>query len=177
MIKLPALMVQDKRGIHYNKKGISPLIATILLVAFVIVIAILIWFWWNNVIREQAQKIGQESTGQWICANDVEAEISNPSCADVTGEDGNYTIRFEADNYGSYGIDYFKARFDGNDGSMVVNTVKGLAQGQISSFDVKVDTKETGDLKTLEIIPVIKVNNIDSFCNEKSVNVVLTGMC
>lgn len=177
MIKLPALMVQDKEGIHYNKKGISPLIATILLVAFVIVIAILIWFWWNNVVRTTAEKFGHESTGQWICTNDVEVSVSNPSCNPIPAELGNYSVEFEADNLGTYDVAYFKARFDGSEGSSAINTQLGLSQGAISSFGVEVDTAETGTLQTLEVIPAIKVDGLDSFCTDKSVTIDLTTHC
>ena len=59
-IKLPALFIQEKNNLHYNKKGISPLIATVLLVAFVILIAVLIWFWWDNVIKDQISKTDEK---------------------------------------------------------------------------------------------------------------------
>ncbi len=75
-MKLKALIVQDEQGVHLNKKGISPLIATVLLIGFVIMMAILIWFWWNKVLKEQARKIGETSTAEWICANEVEFSAS-----------------------------------------------------------------------------------------------------
>jgi len=158
-MKLRALMVQDEQGIHMNKKGISPLIATILLIAFVILLAILIWFWWNKVVKEQTIKLGEQSTAEWICANEVEFSASGATL------DG-MKISFEAENIGERAIDYFKVRADTSSGSSVVNTNVGLNAGSLSTFEVEFADSVTGT--SVEIIPAIRVNNKDSFCTDKA---------
>ncbi|MBT4630788.1 hypothetical protein HOC06_01015, partial [Candidatus Woesearchaeota archaeon] len=39
-----------------KKRGVSPLVATVILVAIVIIIALLLWFWYNNFLEEQRDK-------------------------------------------------------------------------------------------------------------------------
>ena len=44
-----------------NKKGVSPIIATILLVAMVLVIAIIVFFWLRGFLKEPITKFGDEN--------------------------------------------------------------------------------------------------------------------
>jgi len=44
-----------------NKKGISPLIATILLIALVIAIALIVWFWYAEFLKQEIEKGWSES--------------------------------------------------------------------------------------------------------------------
>ena len=44
-----------------NKKGVSPIIATVLLVAMVLVIAIIVFFWLRGFLKEPITKFGDEN--------------------------------------------------------------------------------------------------------------------
>ena len=61
-----------KRG----KKGISPLIATVLLIGFVIAVAVIVMTWGKGFVKERAEKEGALSQAQLQC-NQVEIEIDD----------------------------------------------------------------------------------------------------
>lgn len=44
-----------------NKKGISPMIATVILIAIVIAIALILFLWFRNMVKEDAKKFEDES--------------------------------------------------------------------------------------------------------------------
>ena len=75
-----------------NKKGISPYIATILLIGFVVAIILIITLWGRNLVEERAEKEGATSQAQLQCGSvDIQVEkVSNGVLARNTG-----TLKFE----------------------------------------------------------------------------------
>lgn len=65
-----------------NRKGISPLIATVLLIGFTIVIAAGIIMWWTGSVKSFIDKEGAEQAAQIKCS--TETVLSIVSCADNT---------------------------------------------------------------------------------------------
>jgi hypothetical protein len=79
-----------------EKKGVSPLIATVLLVGLVVLIAMIIFFWYGNYLKDilDKQGVGLESS----CMQDVEIYLSpDISCSLV---EGNSEITFYVENIG-----------------------------------------------------------------------------
>src|SRR3989344_331343 len=70
------MLTKKRRGliINFYKKGISPLIATILLIGFVVVIGGIVIFWGRNFIKEKAEKEGVLAEEQLKCEN-IDIEI------------------------------------------------------------------------------------------------------
>lgn len=60
-------MIKEKRGV--NKKGLSPVIATVLLIALVIIIALIIFLWARRFVGEACQKQGE--AGENACSKIV----------------------------------------------------------------------------------------------------------
>jgi len=60
-----------------NKKGISPLIATVLLIGFTIVLAALVMRWGGTLFRETTQTTGCESQGRIACSSQVEISVGS----------------------------------------------------------------------------------------------------
>jgi flagellin-like protein len=68
----------------WKKRGLSPVIATVLLIAIAIVIAVIIFLWARSFVGEQTQKFGEPIDRS--CAEiDFDAEVvdSNPDVIDV----------------------------------------------------------------------------------------------
>ncbi|MEX2017326.1 MAG: archaellin/type IV pilin N-terminal domain-containing protein, partial [Candidatus Pacearchaeota archaeon] len=57
-----------------NRKGVSPVIATVLLVTMVVVIALIIFLWFRNINEEAVTKF--EGTNVKVVCRDVEFESS-----------------------------------------------------------------------------------------------------
>ena len=79
-----------------NKKGISPLIATVLLVGLVVTIAMVVFFWYGNYLEEFLNKQGVELEAS--CTQDVQIYLSELSCDTYTGET---FLNFKIENQGS----------------------------------------------------------------------------
>ncbi len=62
-----------------TKKGISPLIATVLTIGFVIVLAVLFWQFASEQVEEVMDKEAAQQAGQVVCAKDVSYAV--PSCS------------------------------------------------------------------------------------------------
>ena len=138
-----------KRGI--NKRGISPLIATVLLVAFVVALAIIAFLWAKHFVSEQAVKRGAVSQQTLNCATDVEIKITNA----YVSED---KIYITIENLKSNTVDGFVIRIIG------ANSVEPIEiyQQPLKPLEVGVFVSEfhedvTGSVKEIEIIPRLRV--------------------
>ncbi len=137
-----------------SKRGVSPFVATILLVGFVIVIIIVIWLWSRNIYVEQAQKEGALAQEQIKC-NDVKIEVERRG--------GTIEVR----NIGTLPIRGFKLREDLGDfirlSDVYVNVPVGESFPLVLS-DVSCDREEepsaTGALcsnsEGVEIFPALQ---------------------
>ena len=75
--------------VNMNKKGISPLVATVILIAIVIILALLLWFWYNQWILEQESKGGTELAQ--ACSN-TELQIKSSSCENISSTEWRLTF-------------------------------------------------------------------------------------
>ena len=105
-----------------NKRGISPLIASVLLVAFVILIGSIVIFWGRSFIKERAQKEGELAEKQLKCEN-VEIEIKNAKKIERN---------IEIENKGNTAIDGF-----------ILRVVSGGTSPDFSSIKDAVDSIPT----------------------------------
>ena len=62
--------------LNYNKRGISPLIATVLLIGFTVAVAAVVIFWSRNFVKEKADKEGALSEKRLECEN-VEIDVQS----------------------------------------------------------------------------------------------------
>ena len=77
-----------------TKKGISPLIATVLTIGFVIVLAVLFWLFASEQVEEVMDKEAAQQAGQVVCAKDVSYTV--PSCT-FDGSSVSVTISNDGD--------------------------------------------------------------------------------
>ena len=103
-----------------GKKGISPLIATVLLVGFVVVIASLIFFWGKSYIMETAQKEGELSKFKMLC-NDVNFDVVNFDGSEL-----------ELENKGSVDLVGFKLRAENLDTIDIKKILKSYEQDRFT---------------------------------------------
>jgi flagellin-like protein len=144
-----------------NKKAISPLIATVLLVAFVIILAILVWFWYAEIIEDWTEKSG--ITGDQQCAMDVDFVINS-----ATPNPGNTAILFEIENKGAIHINNFRIILKGSTGLTATNeTNLGVLMATTSQLSMNYDSINLGNVETIDIIPIISVQGQVFTCNQK----------
>jgi len=89
-----------------NKRGISPVIATVLLVVMVVVIALIVFLWFRNINQEAITKF--DGTNVEIICGDVQFESSYSSETLYISNNGNvpiYSIKLKISSGGSYVTD------------------------------------------------------------------------
>ena len=139
--------------IRLNKKGISPLIATVLLIGSTIVIASLLILWWSGTVKDTIQKEGIANKGKTLCLGEVGIDVV--SCNDELPQ-RTVTVM----NTGSAPITAF--RFVTDDGTTTrEDEIKPSKQKSLN-----VDSTDN-----LKIIPVVVVEGYPVTCSEKLVEV------
>jgi len=122
-----------------NKKGISPLIATVLLIGFTVVMGVLVFNWVGNLIEGTQKTTGSQVESTLKCAGvDVGTLISSDTLM-ITGEGSTQLCGFK---YLVNGINLNEDYFDGDEGICIgYGSVSILCSGE------------------MKIIPTIKIEN------------------
>lgn len=134
-------MLQEKLLIHVSKgkQGISPLIASVLVIGMVVVTASIVFFWGKGFTEEIIEKEGAVSQQRLNCATDVKINVLSENSGLLTIE-----------NAGSGRIDAF---------SLVVN---GVTEEKIVAIEPG-NTKQvaypgqSGSNAKVDIIPKIRI--------------------
>ena len=67
-----------------NKRGISPLIASVLLIGMAVALAAVVAKWGFNFIKQTAESTEQQTKESLSCVNELSFEISDVDCAQST---------------------------------------------------------------------------------------------
>lgn len=141
-----------------KKKGISPLIATVLLIGFTVVIAVSIWMWYGNIVKEQFMKQGALSEIESDCLSEIELQIISATSTSVDIK---------------------------NNGNKVFNGVRIIVNGDTTQVLSEKETFKSGEQKTLEfvtnvvspdnieVMPMIVRQGVPGTCSEKGVKFTL----
>lgn len=154
-----------------NKRGISPLIATILLVALVIAIALIVWFWYANFLQNQADKLGRQAIAEGECVLEVDFKIESASCSTATPNNILISLR----NEGKVDIADFRVRIYGNSGSQTVLVGQDLKETHSTQTSVQFDPTEVGNPQRIEVLPVVSSEGTVKTCTNKVALVPLTN--
>ncbi|MDD5178622.1 MAG: hypothetical protein PHT54_05090 [Candidatus Nanoarchaeia archaeon] len=131
-----------------NKKGISPLIATILLIGLVIVVLLIAFVWAKNYVEERAAKEGVLAEKKLECEN---------IGFTVTGaQDSGSSVRLVLKNLKDKDIEKFTFRMEGKKTGLEQNyeTLEGL---EIKPYQVEYDSSSVSDINKVGVIPWLKV--------------------
>lgn len=139
-----------------NKRGISPLIATVLLIGFAVIIAVSVWMWYGNILQGQFMKQGALSDIQSDCLSEIKLDVVSAS------KSGNIvTIDIK------------------NSGNKLFNGVRVLVNGGVDVLREK-ETFKPGEQKTIEVtatqdpeyievMPMIVRQGVPGTCSEQGV--------
>ncbi len=148
-----------------NKKGLSPLIAAVLLIVVVVGIGAVVTGIVRNYVTENKQVITEKSSDM-KCG--VEVAINVPVVADalrICNDTSVGNITFTLENSGSATIDELQLKFfggsgfDAQDESLALNGISGgIAAGDTKEISVHYDDLKTGlPLQQVKIVPRVKV--------------------
>jgi len=149
------------------KKGISPLIATVLVIGFTIALALVIFTWGKAFTQSLTEETGEKAQSQLAClqTNLVSFEIIK-ACYE-----GN-TIKFTLENKGEATIDKVTLRITGEeeDKTDVKELEIGLVALGIKSYTQEFNTESVGAVATkLELLrPIFTEEGQEVICGDIS---------
>jgi flagellin-like protein len=153
-----------------NKKAISPLIATVLLIGFTIVLAALVFQWGGQLFKETTRSTGCESQGRIACTSNVEITLG-----DIGLSTQNSTVAKLIVNNGvsSNTITTLNVQLEMQDGSIktkpVVVAINAGDSQDVSSLVGAVFTPVGGStypIKAVHVIPgFVQTGTDGSTCN------------
>jgi len=129
-----------------NKRGISPVIATVLLIAIVVVIALILFLWFRGIMKENITKFGEAI--DLVCEK-TNIEASYSSGAIQLRNNGNtaiYDIKLKEVSSGSHHTEDIR--------NIDVN-FNGLGSGETYSLVYSVDP----DVEEITFIPILIGNS------------------
>lgn len=156
---------QDKM----KKRGISPLIATVLLIGFTIAIAAIVMIWGGNIVKERAQKISAKNEAQTSCATKIEIDLKTAKCLDSK-------LNVVVENKGSDTINGFRARIHYGDGDIATENVPETIS-KVSQKTLKIDYDTAKSVDSVEIIPFVIKQSLSYTCSEKLKEIATDNSC
>jgi len=156
--------MSKRLGRRFGSRGISPLIATVLLIAFAVSIGTMIMSWGKDVA----------SVGD---CSETRLEVQVISCKPLFCYDTlNNKINVMVKNVGSTNIDRLKMRVVAPDFSAEDKDVDDsfIKAGDIMTKNI--DYTKSGKFR-VELIPIITVGGKEAVCSDKSVYIDDIGSC
>jgi len=141
-----------------NKRGISPLIATVLLIGATIALAALVMIWSQNLFKSTTESTGKGIEAEMVCASDVQFNIDR-----AIGIAGSTVVTIT--NSADIQIEEFIARVHKDDETIqVVTGVKasdgsGLGPYNTKSYTITYDVEGDGVATKIELVPKIKLDD------------------
>ena len=162
------------RSIFISKKGVSPLIATILLIAFAVALGSVVMNWGLNL------NLGKSPD---LCYN-VGIKIREISSAEVCygGIGQNGYVNFIIDNVGETDITGLAILIVGDKGKTRLFDLDNILIRKRELFnkndkEVSYDFNLYGDIKQVQFIPKIKTERSVEICSRGAVIAEKAGMC
>lgn len=95
---------------HYNKKAVSPLIATVLLIAFAVALGAVVMNWGKGYIEGQTLEAEEKSSAETMCSIDVDLELvkiggEKKICYTSANSTQNASLDFMLENRGTIDIE------------------------------------------------------------------------
>ena len=148
----------------WNKKGVSPLIATLLLIGFAIALGTVVMSWGRSYIEDRAEFVGNpEFSG---CAN-VQLKLITVSgklqaCYDKK------QIQFIVENSPYVSIKNLQVQVIGTNGVETLENILKEPLKRAHALKINMNYQNIGTPIKVKLIPIININNIELFCEETS---------
>ena len=147
-----------------SKKGVSPLIATVLLIAFAVALGAVVMNWGKGYVQSQAVQVETQSNAQLSCQSDIELSVyvlnGRPKvCYSVDGDVT--TLEIMLKNEGTSTIEGISATLiSALDDVYSQELDKKIIGGGVSKFEIEVDNDEFGAVLQADFTPKILVSGV-----------------
>lgn len=146
-----------------KKRGVSPLIATVLLIGFAVIVAAAVWMWYGNIVKGQFMKQGALSEIESACLSDIDLQVVSAS---KSGTD----ITIDIKNSGNKIFNGIRVIVNG--GEDVLSEKETFKPTEQKSLTVK--TSKAGIIpKDITVMPMIVRQGVPGTCSDKGVKYTL----
>lgn len=144
-----------------NKKGISPLVATVLLIGFTLALAVVIWMWAGGFLEERAQKAGKIANVEISCATEVGFSVVN-ACK------GANEVKLTIENRKNIPLVGFTIRLEDGDNFEVKSIIQEIGKLEVGQFTAETELSP----QSIMLIPQISVGpDEEASCPKSSVRI------
>ncbi len=161
-----------------SKKGVSPLIAAVLLVVIVVVLGAAVMSLFQNYVKEgekqvtvgkESIKCGRDVGIGWVLVNN-DYQVCNASAED----DDMASLNLMIENTGSMDILDAQVRIVGSHGIITNNSVlnSSLGIGQSALINMTYDPEVLGEFRQVKVVPRINLPGITehAFCSDSGIS-------
>lgn len=132
-----------------DKNGLSPVIATMLLIGTSLIAIFVFWVGINSVIQTQSNKISLESQFVDLKVESVKFDSS-----------GNLFVKIKRNAFGSGEISGIAIIISDGDRNKIIQENVGLMQLEVRTFLIaKENLNDLGSIKSVSIAPILKSND------------------
>lgn len=164
--------------LRISRKAVSPLIATVLLIAFAVALGAVVMNWGRGYVDSTTDFAQKKSDTEIRCSMDIGIKfIEFNDEKQVCLDNGTDTINFTVQNTGTVTIHGVKIQAIGNS-SIVdhdINTTMPIAG--ILKDHINYSLSGNGSLKQIRFTPMIKVEGVKVLCAQNALVKEDTGIC
>ena len=140
-----------------DKRGISPLIATVLIICMTVLIGVIIMAWSGVFTKGLLSSADAERDKLMVCNSEVSLNIRN-ACIDGAN------INLMIENAGTKAVRGIIARVIGNSGGYQEDKEVLISEGGLGSAVVAYTPEAIGNFKQIEILPRVDIKGKDVIC-------------
>jgi flagellin-like protein len=154
--------------VHFAKKGISPFISVILLVALTVTIAVFVINWSDLLTRETAETIEEKITQETVCNINVGFDVLRDLqgyrriCLNTTSE--HLEVVFE--NKGSVKIEDIHASVLLNDASISEEVDIDIVPGGIRVASIEINVSSPSEIQQAVFTPAVRIREENYWCTD-----------
>jgi flagellin-like protein len=159
-----------------NKKGISPLIATLLLIMFAIALGTVVMNWGKAYIEDKAEFVGSyaatgDCSGVGFSIVTISGELQ--LCYDANTK----SIEFILENGAGEDIENMQARVIGSAGIFTEENILPQPLKKTHTIKLSFTPGNIGDIKQFKLTPLIKLNGDSLFCQSQALVQEIVRQC
>ena len=147
-----------------SRKGISPLIATILIIGFTVALAAVIMTWGQSFVNGITASTEANTEKQLACTQVLLKIID--ACSDIIAEE----VQISISNDGKQKMESLIVRIHSQIGNMATTNFGGNSLDPLAIKTVAEPFADAGEVRLIEVIPTIKIRDGFSTCSNSLVS-------
>ncbi len=152
-----------------NKRGVSPLVATLILIMFSVALGALVMNWGKAYIEERAEFVTGAKTSPLSCDHIDLAIIKVGDTQQICTNPTSGMLRIDIENGVGSQVDNIQLRIVGTQSVLTLDRLLGTALAKGESKTVEYPYTQAGQVKQVKLTPYMLINNEPRMCAAKSV--------